>query len=161
MFETRRLKNVVIFIQTILRFVLSRNRYVYIYIYIYIFIYMNTIYIDYISYISIPYISIISIIYIYIPYISNTIQIWIPYVSIHSVTNVIIRARFLLKQMWRLTKTKTEMKSEHWTKRWNWSRCTTLALSVSWTHGPIALVVRASERSSVVMGSNPTQANFL
>ena len=159
MFETRRLKNVVIFIQTILRFVLSRNRYVYIYIYIYIYeyhlyrlyiIYIDTIYIDYINYI-----------YIYIPYISNTIQIWIPYVSIHSVTNVIIRARFLLKQMWRLTKTKTEMKSEHWTKRWNWSRCTTLALSVSWTHGPIALVVRASERSSVVMGSNPTQANFL
>ena len=36
-----------------------------------------------------------------------------------------------------------------------------LALSVSWTHGLIAQSVRASEQNSVVMGSNPTQANFL
>ena len=46
-------------------------------------------------------------------------------------------------------------------KRWNWSNCTKLALSASWTHGLIAQSVRASERNSVVVGSNPTQANFL
>ena len=44
---------------------------------------------------------------------------------------------------------------------WNWSGCTKLALSASWTHGLIAQSVRASERNSVVVGSNPTQANFL
>ena len=39
-------------------------------------------------------------------------------------------------------------------KRLNWSSCTKLALSASWS-------VRASEGISVVVGSNPTQANFL
>ena len=34
-----------------------------------------------------------------------------------SATNVITCARLRLKQMWRLTKAKTEMKCEHWTKR--------------------------------------------
>ena len=67
----------------------------------------------------------------------------------------------LKKQMWRLTKAKTEMKREHWTKIWNWSSCTKLALRASWTHGLIAQSVRASERNSVVVGSNPTEANFL
>ena len=46
-------------------------------------------------------------------------------------------------------------------KRWNWSSCTKLALSASWTHGLIAQSVRASEWNSMVVGSNPTQANFL
>ena len=32
-------------------------------------------------------------------------------------TNVITCARLRLEQMWRLTKAKTEMKCEHWTKR--------------------------------------------
>ena len=36
-----------------------------------------------------------------------------------------------------------------------------LALGASWTHGLIAPSVRASERNSVVVGSNSTQANFL
>ena len=36
-----------------------------------------------------------------------------------------------------------------------------LALSVSWTHGLIAQLVGASEWNSVVVGPNPTQANFL
>ena len=31
----------------------------------------------------------------------------------------------------------------------------------SWTHGWIDQSVRASERNPVVVGSNPTQANFL
>ena len=31
----------------------------------------------------------------------------------------------------------------------------------SWTHGLIAQSVRASERNLAVVGSNPTQANFL
>ena len=46
-------------------------------------------------------------------------------------------------------------------KRLNWSSCTKLALSASWTHDLIAQSVRASERNLVVAGSNPTQANFL
>ena len=46
-------------------------------------------------------------------------------------------------------------------KRWNWSSCTKLTLSASWTHGLIAQSVRESERNSVVAGSNLTQANFL
>ena len=66
-------------------------------------------------------------------------------------------ARLRLKQMWRLTKAKTKMKREHWTKRWNCSSCTKLALRTSWTHGLIAQSVRASEQNSVVVGSNPFQ----
>ena len=69
--------------------------------------------------------------------------------------------RLCFKQMWQLTKTKTEMRHEHWRKRWNWSSCTKLALRVSWTHGLIAQSVRESEQNSVVVGSNPNQANFL
>ena len=69
--------------------------------------------------------------------IHKILQWWIPYVSIHSATNVITCARLRLKQMWRLTKAKTEMKCEHWTKRWNWSSYTKLALRASWTHGLI------------------------
>ena len=46
-------------------------------------------------------------------------------------------------------------------KRWNRSSCTKLALSASWTHGLIAQSVRASGRNPVVVGSNPTQPNFL
>ena len=98
--------------------------------------------------------------YIYVA-TSKILQWWIPYVSIDSNTNVITCARFRLKQMWRLTKAMAKMKWEHWNKRWNWSSCTKLALNVSWTHGLIAQSVRASERNSVVVGSNPTQANFL
>ena len=89
------------------------------------------------------------------------LQWWIPYVSIHSATNVITCARLRLKEMWRLTKAKTEMKREYWTKRWNWSSCTKLALRVTWTHGLITQSVRAFERNSEVVHSNPTHANFL
>ena len=46
-------------------------------------------------------------------------------------------------------------------KRWNLSRCAKLALRAIWTHGLIAQVVRASERNSVVLDWNPTQAEFL
>ena len=42
------------------------------------------------------------------PSVVNTI-----YVSLHSATNVITCARLRLKQMWRLTKAKTEIKCEH------------------------------------------------
>ena len=45
-------------------------------------------------------------------------------------------------------------------KWWNWSSCTKLALSASWTHSLIAQSVRASELNSVAADSNPTQANF-
>ena len=46
------------------------------------------------------------------------------------------------------------------TKQRNWSSCTKLALGASWTYGLITQSVRASEQNSLVMGSNPTQANF-
>ena len=46
-------------------------------------------------------------------------------------------------------------------KQWNWSSCTKLALRAGWTHGLIAQSVKASEQNSVVVGSNPNQANFL
>ena len=82
-------------------------------------------------------------------------------ISIHFTTNVITYARLRLKQVWGLTKAKTEMKREYWTKRWNWSSCAKLALGASWTHGLIAQSVRASEQNSVVVGSNLTQANFI
>ena len=36
-----------------------------------------------------------------------------------------------------------------------------LWVSASWTHGLIAQLVTASEQNSVVVGLNPTQANFL
>ena len=72
----------------------------------------------------------------------------------------------------RLTKEKTEMKREHWTKRWNWSSCTKLALSASWTHGLIAQSVRASEFSgrgfkshsgqlSIATSENPSVVNTI
>ena len=54
-----------------------------------------------------------------------------------------------------------EMKCEHWTKSWNWSGCAKLPLSVSWTYGLIVQSVRVSERNSVVVDSNHTQANVL
>ena len=41
-----------------------------------------------------------------------------------------------------------------------WSSCTNLVLSASWIHGQMAQLIRASERISVVVGSNPSQANF-
>ena len=78
----------------------------------------------------------------------------------HSAANVINCAR-LCKQMWWLKKAIAEMKCKHWTKRWNWSSCTNMALSASWTHVLIAQSVRASEQNSVIVGSNPTQVNFL
>ena len=40
-------------------------------------------------------------------------------------------------------------------KQWNWSSCTKLALSASWTRGLIAQSVRASERNSVVVVQIP------
>ena len=42
----------------------------------------------------------------------------------------------------------------------SWSSCTKLAPSVSSTHGLVAQSVRASERNSVVVGSNPTEASY-
>ena len=58
-----------------------------------------------------------------------------------------------------LTTTNTEM---NWTKRWNWSSCTKLALRASWIHhGLITQLVRGSARNSVVVGSSTNQANFL
>ena len=66
-------------------------------------------------------------------YYIYVLQWWRPYVSIHSATNLITCASLRLKQMWRLTKAKTEMRREHRTRRWNWSGCTKLALRASWT----------------------------
>ena len=62
--------------------------------------------------------------------------------------------------MWQLTKAMAKMKFEHWTKRWNWSSCTKLALSTSWTHCLIAQSVRVSEWNSVVMGQISLRPTF-
>ena len=53
--------------------------------------------------------------------------------------------------------------NEIWTlsKRWNWSSCTKLAVSVSWTHGLIGQLVRAPKQNLFSEGLNPTQANFI
>ena len=49
-----------------------------------------------------------------------------------------------------------------WTsnKRWNWSSCTKLALSASWTHDLITQSVIRSELDSVVLGSIPFRLSF-
>ena len=73
------------------------------------------------------------------------LQCWIPYVSLHSAANVNTCSRFCVKEMWHLAKAMAKTKCEHWTKRWNRSNCTKLALSVSWSHGLIAQSVRVSE----------------
>ena len=79
----------------------------------------------------------------------------------HFIAKVITCVRFCLKQMWWLTKAIAEMKCKHWTKKWNWSSCTKLTLRSIWTHGLMAHLVKVSEQNLVVVGSNPTQANFL
>ena len=43
----------------------------------------------------------------------------------------------------------------------NLSRCSKLAVNASWTLGVITQSVSASDWNSVVVGSNPTKANFL
>ena len=86
------------------------------------------------------------------------------YVHIHyyiyRYTHVITSRNFRLNKRgdWRRQQPKWNLTLN---KRWNWSSCTKLALSASWTHGLIAQSVRASERNSVVVDSNPTQASFL
>ena len=60
----------------------------------------------------------------------------------------------------------TDKHNNSWNEIWHWTNneigvTVQSWLSVSWTHGLIAQSVRASERNSVVVGSNPTQVNFL
>ena len=78
-------------------------------------------------------------------------------------THVITSSKFQLKQTWRLTKAIAEMKHdfEQTMKLEYWGGCTKLALIASCTRDLITQSARASERNSVVMCSNPTQANFL
>ena len=85
-------------------------------------------------------------------------------------THVITYRKHQLKWTWRLTKAKQPKWNVTLNKWWNWSSCTKLAVSASWTHGLIAQwvyrnelihMVCATEPNSVVMGSNPTQVNFL
>ena len=89
-------------------------------------------------------------------------QWWIPHVSsVHSAT-------LLWLPQWNVSSNKRGRWRRHNPKRnmtlnkqWNWSSCTKLALSASWTHGLIAQSVRPSQKNLVVVGSNPTQVNFL
>ena len=55
---------------------------------------------------------------------------------------------------------KDDTKKEKKKKR-NLSSCRKLGLGTSLTHDLIAQSIRASERNLVVVGSNPTQDNFL
>ena len=105
--------------------------------YIYIYIYIN-------------------IIYIYIYYIY--VYIHIMYICTFRYTHVITSAILQLNKRsdWQRQQPKWNMTLN---KRRNWSSCTKLALSRSWTHGLITQSVRASKRNSVVVGLNPTQTN--
>ena len=58
------------------------------------------------------------------------------------------------QRQWLKWKLNTEQKTKL-------SSCTKKALSASWAHGLIKQSVIVSEQNSVVMASNPTQANFL
>ena len=93
--------------------------------------------------------------------LQRVLQWWIPHASAYSAT-----------LMWLPQDTFNSNKGGDWqrqwpkwnvtrNKRWNWSSCTKLALSGSWTHELIAQSFRVSERSLVVLGANLTQANFL
>ena len=122
-----------------------------------IYIYIIYIYYIYIIYI---YVYILYIYYIYYIYILYKLYIYIIYICIplHS-------CDYLYKVSIKINKATDKSNSQneiwHWIKRWNWSNSTKLALSVSWIHGLIAQLVRASEQNQVVMGSNATQVNFL
>ena len=89
------------------------------------------------------------------PSVVNTI-----YISSFNYTHVITSRKFQLNKHddWRRKQPKGNLTLN---KRWNWSSCIMLAPRVCWTHGLIAQSVRASERNSVVVGSNLTHANFL
>ena len=86
-------------------------------------------------------------------------QCWIPYVAAHSATLMWLTTKTLIK-----SNLETE-KQPKWNiklnKGLNLSRCTKLAVNASWNLGMIAPSVSLSDWNSVVMWSNPTQANFL
>ena len=77
-------------------------------------------------------------------------------------THVITYRKLRLKQTWWLVKAIQLKWNVTLNKRWNWSSCTKLALNASWTHGLISQSesVRASERNSLVAGSNPLRPTF-
>ena len=62
---------------------------------------------------------------------------------------------------WRKQWSKWNVNMEQKNKRWNWSNCTKLAVTVIWAHGIIAQWLWVSEQNLVVVGSKTTQANFL
>ena len=82
------------------------------------------------------------------------------YISSFCYTYVITSRKFRLDKRgdWRRQQPKWNLTLN---KRWNWSGCAKLTLRAIWVHGVIAQPVVVSERNSVVVGSNPTQANFL
>ena len=98
---------------------------------------------------------------VYITLLQKILQWWIPYVSfipLHS-CDYLKKISIKIKRVdWQRHYPKWNHTLNKW---WMWSSCTKLALSASWTHGLIAQSVRVSERNLVVVGSNPTQANFL
>ena len=109
-----------------------------VYLFIYLFIYLLYLYTD-------------IYIYIYIYIYSGEYHMY-QLIPLHS-------CDYLQKtSTWWLTKGNSLNRTN---KRWNWSSCIKLALSASWIRGLIAQSVRVSERSSVVVGSNPTPVNFL
>ena len=88
-------------------------------------------------------------------------RLWVQLALRKMYTEVYMPLNKQWNEMWNET-SKDEIKwNVTLTKRWSWSSCIKLTLSASWTHGLVAQWIRASERNSVIMGSNPTQANFL
>ena len=96
---------------------------------------------------SITYIRFTSFIYIYI-YIYVMYHEFIPLHSRDYLSKVLIKLNM------------TTDKNMTLRKLWNRSSCTKMSLSTIWTHCLTGHSVRASERNSVVMGSNHTHVNF-
>ena len=93
--------------------------------------------------------------------LQRKLQWSIPYVSADSAI-----------PMWLPQENFNEMKFGDWrrqSREWNmtlkkgcyWRSFTKLALRASWTDGPIAQSVKGSERNSMIVGLNPTWANFV
>ena len=83
-------------------------------------------------------------------------QCWIPYISSHSATLMWFPTENVV-----IYKGKRPKRNVTLNKWRNWSGCKKMVLSASWTHGMIAQSIKECERGSVVVGSIPTQANFL
>ena len=80
--------------------------------------------------------------------------------AVYICTHVITSRKLRLKQMWRLTKAIAKMKPDT-EQTMKLEQLHKVGSEYELTHGLMAQSVKASEWNSVVVGSNPTQVNFL